>query len=213
MDVSEILKLCGELPPFGEDAIKAEPTLFASSPEFARAKGGEITRAILDLAGPLAPETGHVVIDTRVHKLRPGWFPASPGWHLDAIERDSDGQPDLTAPRVDYHLLSIVDCGTGSTTEFLASGAVPDLPVSAPEGHSLWDVHDRRINQLGRPETCSMSSHALYRMHPDAYHRARPATGSGWRYFFRATVGSPRPPANEIHQQSNVYVLVGQTGW
>lgn len=46
------------------------------------------------------------------------------------------------------------------------------------------------------------------------YHRAIPATGSGWRFFLRASVNTlTRGPLNEIRNQVQVYLPSEHLGW
>src|SRR5262249_36308588 len=90
--------LCGRVPPFTPEQVKAEPTFFAAGIDFARRHGGPITHAVLD-ALPDDWRAAGLVIDSRTHLLMPGWFPCIPGWHLDDVPRTrSDGQPEHRNP-------------------------------------------------------------------------------------------------------------------
>lgn len=207
-----MLKPLTDIGQFTQDEIKDEPMLFSASPEFARTNGGPITKRVMD-EFVYDPEDGHVVIDTRVHMLKPGWYPAIPGWHLDAIERGADGQPDLQAIRAKEHVLFIADAGTGSTTEVLHR-PLKGMPQEGSATETLWGKTDRFLRETREPVfTARLKSGLMYHMGASDYHRATPATGTGWRFFFRATVGYPRAPHNEIRRQVNVYMPELNRGW
>ena len=195
---------------FTEQDIKNEPMLYSADPHFAWRNGGPLTKAVLSQY--VMDPDANIIIDTRVHMLKPGWFPAIPGWHLDAIERGPDGQPDLSCDTVDGHVLCIIDAGTGSETEVLQNP--PALPLTAPEGVNLWAEHDRLIEEASEPLfTRRLNSGVIDGMTPSASPRAAPATDHGWRFLFRATVGYPRAPHNEIRRQVNVYLNAINGGW
>lgn len=204
--------------------IKDETMLFSADPEFAFAKGGPITRKAIEfLISNLGMPDDNVVIDTRVHMLKPGWNPAIPGWHCDAVPRGADGQPDFSDPSLDdiEHYLLVIDADdqpTGAMTEFVDLKSPVRFP--APDaGENVWGVHSRIINELldaeaRHLEVLTLESGRLYRFTAHDYHRSVPATGSGWRYFLRASVNTKtRGPFNEIRQQVQVYMPDADLGW
>ncbi len=206
------------------DTIKAETMLFSADPEFAFMNGGPITRKAVEfLHAALGMPDDNVVIDTRVHMLKPGWNPAIPGWHCDAVPRGADGQPDFGSAELDdiVHFLLVIDASdqpTGAMTEFVDLKAPVRFP--APEaGENVWGVHSRSINELldaeaRHLEVLTLESGRFYRFTSRDYHRSVPATGSGWRYFFRASVNTrTRGPFNEIRQQVQVYMPDADLGW
>ncbi|MBD9511892.1 hypothetical protein IB265_34655 [Ensifer sp. ENS10] len=206
-----------------EDQIKNEPMLFSADPRFAYANGGFLTRTVLDKLtqrGKFAPDD-HVVIDTRVHMLKPGWIPAIGGWHCDAVPRGADGQPELDHPAIPgiRHYLCVVDSGTGSMTEFLTANIADYLPRKARPEKNLWGEHSELINDwLGEDndgdDTTTLQSGEIYEFSARDYHRAIPATGHGWRFFFRASVETlTKGPLNEIRQQVQVYLPNEDWGW
>lgn len=206
-----------------EDQIKDEPMLFSADPRFAYASGGILTRTILDKLtqrGKFSPDD-NVVIDTRVHMLKPGWIPAIGGWHCDAVPRGDDGQPVLNHPAIDgiRHYLCVVDCGTGSMTEFLTKDVAEYLPTKASPGKNLWGQHSELVNDYigSDPEgagVVTLQSGQIYEFNARDYHRAIPATGHGWRFFFRASVNTlTKGPLNEIRKQVQVYLPHEDWGW
>src|ERR1700749_4013133 len=68
------------------EVLKNEPMFFNSDLNFAYEAGGPATRSFID-ALPDGWKAEPAVIDTRVHMLMPGWFPAIPGFHHDDVPR------------------------------------------------------------------------------------------------------------------------------
>jgi hypothetical protein len=207
------------------DQIKAETMLFSASPQFALFNGGYLTRTAVSLLMnrlDAFEDNSAVVIDTRVHMLMPGMFPAIGGWHCDAIPRGADGQPDFTRTSIIdniRHYLLVVDAGTGSMTEFLDvqpsyTKSLESLQV--PAGKTVWGYHSEMIEaslEGDRRNVKTVESGKLYEFGAKDYHRAIPATGSGWRYFFRASVNTLNSPKNEIRNQVQVYLPSEHLGW
>ena len=77
------------------EQIEAEPMLYSASWNFARKYGGPLTnqvmgrsaRAVKFMLDTQIDTYPYLVIDTRVHMLMPGFYPAIPGWHCDATPR------------------------------------------------------------------------------------------------------------------------------
>lgn len=207
------------------DQIKDEPMLFSADPHFAYRNGGGLTRAVLNTLtqrGKINPGE-HVVIDTRVHMLKPKWIPAIGGWHCDAIPRGDDGQPVMDHPTIDgiRHYLCVIDSGTGSMTEFCHAPGLDHLPVTPPKGKNLWGWHSELINAFLNETPAHREAHVtvtesgqIYEFDARDYHRAIPATGDGWRFFFRASVNTlTKGPLNEIRKQVQVYLPHEDLGW
>jgi hypothetical protein len=68
------------------DEVKDTPSLWNASLEDAVKYGGDLTRAALS-AMSLVGDKRYVIVDTKVHMLAPGQFPALPGWHTDGTPR------------------------------------------------------------------------------------------------------------------------------
>lgn len=203
--------------------LKDEPMVFSADIEFAYRYGGELTGLTLDrlLSGGHLRTNENVVIDTRVHMLKPGWNPAIGGWHCDAIPRGADGQPDFDHPAIPdiRHYFTVIDMGSGSLTEFVdpPEEFLATLPRKAPEGENLWGNHSRAIQDFidGHAwETMTVESCGLYQFETSDYHTSRPATGHGWRFFLRASVNTvTKGPLNEIRKQVQVYMPDEHLGW
>lgn len=201
-----------------KDEVKNEPMVFSASYEFAYEHGGDITRLYLEMLEMNdSVDLSALVIDTRVHMLKPGWFPSIPGWHCDAIPRNEDRIVDLDHPHIPNikHHLALVDCGTGSLTKFLVDEP-EGLPKVADEGENLWGTHSKLIREaLERDELTSyeVDNEFLYHFPAMKYHTSVPATGHGWRFFFRASENTlTRGPFNEIRNQVQVYLPL-DIGW
>lgn len=100
-DFQTLATIPGQYP---RESLLAQQGMYGADLDFARAHGSQ---ALLDVLGAI-PEAYHAEaaergmelnVDVRVHNLTPGDYPASPGWHCDAPQREtqfSDAQ-ELTA--------------------------------------------------------------------------------------------------------------------
>ncbi|WPM81347.1 hypothetical protein R5W60_06645 [Brucella pseudintermedia] len=210
--------------------IQQEPMLFGSDAKFADMQGGPLTNLALVALEDIGVDRKDLIVDTRSHMLKPGWYPAIPGWHCDEVPRGKDGQPDIDLipgchddrPR---HYLIVLDAGTNAMTHFLNAkcrgymaldeGLIAhSKAVQLGEPSTVWGQCDRVIRQGIDPEHIerTVSGH-LYEFSQFDFHTATPATGDGWRWFFRATTKSKRPVANEIRRQVQVYLGDVNGGW
>jgi hypothetical protein len=204
----------------GIDDIKQETMLFSCDYETAMEFGGQLTWKFL--AHIPEEQRKNVIIDSRFHMLKRGWYPAIPGWHLDDIPRGNDGQPDLSRGHETNHLFMIVDSGTGSLTEFLHPHDYLDLKEvltnDYPKGKTIWGHHNDVINShlkwlKDSKSPVPVKSGIPYWFGHEDYHRAIPATGDGWRWFIRASLNSQRPITNELRTQVQVYLPQPEAGW
>lgn len=207
-------------PTYKIEELEAEPMLFSSSISFAIENGGPITRSILNqLASFKCPSYLYPVIDTRVHMLMPGQYPAMPGWHGDAYPRiDYNSQPDVF--KEDPNVLSfvcVIDDGTNcSLTKFLTK------PVTVKiNPFRVWkSVHDTVENSLSLSEALGTldtdifmaQAGTIYQMAQSQLHTPTPAICRGWRMFFRMTFYQ-HPPKSKIRNQTQVYVIESGGGW
>jgi len=189
--------------------IKNEPMLFAAASSFAEENGGVITREFLSTL----PKDESFVIDSRVHMLKNGWYPAIPGWHLDSIPRSkTNRQPDFTlgTSNLDCYVAVV---GSVAMTEFITPGR--SIRLWCPDG-KRWSEFSRDINSMirdGEVTTQRIKPSTVVRFGPNDFHRATPAEGDGWRFFIRAVRGSATPHANEIRRQTQVYLHELEAGW
>jgi hypothetical protein len=151
--------------------------------------------------------------------LKPGWYPAIPGWHLDAIPRDANNVPDLDHPqcRLMKHWLYTLDSGTGALTAVCNAEASIMKTFKPAEGETLWGRHSAVIAKAIKNRSVRqtlLASDDLTCIPHDCYHTSTAATGSGWRFFFRASENTLHSgPHNEIRKQVQVYVPTADSGW
>jgi len=194
-----------------------EGCLFGADADFAYHKGGPLTRWFLDtlegVAGDPDPDFAYT-IDSRVHMLKPGWYPCIPGWHLDLIPRDAGGQPDIdNPPEGDRHWLCCIgDC---SLTQFLASPVDLERPSREEIVYNSFNTQINRLVNSGRIYPSTVSSGSIVEFGPSDLHRGQAAHKDGWRFFIRCSKTKHRMPANQIRRQSNVYIPIADLdrGW
>lgn len=209
----------GSLPPELNDlgVVKAEPMMFNANGTWARDHGGPITRHFLDLLTRRAGiELGQLVFDSRVHMLMPGWWPCIPGWHHDDVPRSTpDGQPNYDAPEYRSDHAAAVVGDPVSLTEFAVGDATFPRPPEGAIWYGEWDpIVEKRIEEgtLAR-EQAPLGEVIMF--DDRTWHRGAQATGSGWRWFGRASWNTDRVgrATNEIRQQVQVYMSNPTGGW
>ena len=203
-------KLIGKMPAYNSEAIENEPMLYSADLKFALKHGGKITRAFVNGLNV----NKDWIIDTRVHMLMKDWYPCIGGWHMDNIPRNSDdGQPNYKNPAfISDHILCVIDSGTGSLTEFIND---PVSLTDVPKGKMVYDHFSSIINEkieAGELSTSNYDSGDIVKFDSLTFHRGKPATGSGWRFFIRATTNTPQKAYNKIRRQVNVYQDIN-SGW
>lgn len=196
-----------------EQEARQEPMLFSVDVDFALRHGGPLTKNfIAELFKLPNVNKNDVVIDSRVHMLKKGWYPCIPGWHIDDFLRGPNGQPEYNnLPNNAYHVLAIV--GDASCTEFLDGPVYLKDPLP---GEIVYDSFNRQIRRLINQQdvgTYQIQSNRLYRFGMTDFHRGAAATKEGWRWFIRASVGTGRNALNEIRSQVQVYLPWPEQGW
>ena len=211
-----------EFPKIGAEILAKEASLHSCSPVGVRSIGGNLSKIALGhveqhYASEIrrAEKAGlSAVIDVRVQRLMPGMYPSIPGWHCDAVPRNSyHGQPDfeLINPAA-FHvavLLSSEPCGVSSTQY-----------VNQHMQFKLWKGAERTLySQLHdevercKPEVFNAKDGEFVKFTPHTVHRATPVVRRGWRMFFRYSMYHKPPIANEIPQQQQVYLISEANGW
>src|SRR3990167_1133411 len=137
-----------------ENLIKNTLSLRQCSVEDALRYGGEVTKAAIG-AMDLRNDRKYIVVDTKIHLLLPGFYPAIPGWHTDGVPRGGEGNPasaglpnmawqevtDKRPPR--YHLLVV---GESSLTEFINEKI--ELNIDETPSADLYKKMSQDINKL-----------------------------------------------------------------
>ena len=198
------------------ETIEVEPMLYGASAGFARDNGGLLTRAFLDAVSKTigAPLDGMpVIVDTRVHMLKPGMLPAIGGWHCDAVPRGDTGQPDLSqlATGSDRHFtMTLSDKPDLSRTRLMAFPA--RLNIGAGDG-TVWSRVHASVTEQGDPGSVLAPHGMLAEFSRDTLHKATKAETDGWRFFARASLRPGARAQNKIRRQVQVYIDSEGAGW
>lgn len=206
-----------------QDTIKYEPMFFNSDLEFAEDRGGPITKAFIN-ALPREWQDSPCVLDSRVHMLMPGWYPAIPGYHHDDVPRPAipvgshflgAGQPDYENPRYySQHIMGLVN-GHICPTAFALGKCL--MPKMAP-GELIYRAWHQEVEQLlksGVLTPFSAPSGRLLWFDWQTFHTGVKASAGGWRWFCRVSRDTDRVKSitNEIRTQVQVYLEFPMEGW
>lgn len=218
MNFNSQYRVIDRLGEFTMAQIKTEPMFFHADWDFAFRNGGVITRSFLRFLDPRVKW----VIDSRVHMLMPGWYPCIPGWHHDDVPRHTSvtdanvviGQPNYKNPAYHAeHILTVVDAGTGSLTEFLEG----ELDIESYDPAAVYKAFNGEIERWWRFQEGvrfrTVHSGEVVKLDANTFHRGMPATGNGWRIFIRATQNTQEPVHNELRTQVQVYMSELEAGW
>lgn len=211
-------------PEYKEGRIKNEPMLFNADHTFAENNGGPITydflRKLKESIGDREYE--HIIVDSRVHMLMKGWYPAIPGWHHDDVARTrQDGQPDYLNKSLGIvrHATALFEegfKGPDCRTCFLTGEVELELPGPGKIIYKEWnnELNKRLLkkNHIGL-NISHLSHNQIYYFDSNTFHKATAARSNGWRFFIRASWNTTRKPSNEIRHQSNVYLHEIEAGW
>ena len=210
---------------FTTEQFADETMLFAADPNYAAQFGGPITKAVINYLDRLylrepaehqaySAKFPNPIIDTRVHMLMPGMYPAIPGWHLDHTPRnETNGQPvpEKANPNQKSIVVILATQPGVSRTEY----------VSAPYGltfgydpERVWGTIDEYIERNRADIDIHMpAENQLILLNGQCLHRATPCQIRGWRYFLRLSWFPPEHKAeNKIRRQVQVYTTA-KTGW
>lgn len=219
------LVLGGRIEAPSQELVSNTLALWNVSAEDAMRYGGDLTRSAL-AACPIANDRRYVVVDTKVHMLKPGMWPAIPGWHTDGVPRGNswspaDGVPNIhlqdraegegqRAPR--YHLLVT---GEGCLTEFVVERNFV-VPVPECPSETLYSDMTHFVNAT-RPQTFVAPSCRVLTWDWWDIHRGVAAKSSEWRFLIRVTetdhLAPQTDPRRFIRTQHNVYVPSEAFGW
>ncbi|AEO93533.1 gp274 [Bacillus phage G] len=195
------------------DEIKNTLGLWCASLEDAVRYGGNLTRAALG-AMNIRGDRKHIIVDTKISMLKPGWNPAIPGWHVDGTPRGEDLNPLQSAPPNLYiqeelrpsrfHLLVT---GEGCLTKFVNQPLDLEVPNYTPDIFKIIsnEVSNREseLNILTAP-SCQVVEFDWWDIHTGIT-----ATKSEWRYLIRVTETDLCPPETDlrkvIRMQQQVY--------
>lgn len=199
---------------FTDENVKNEPMLFNCDVVSAHKMGGVLTRAFLRSLTLEWLNDPTLVVDSRVHMLMPGWFPAIPGYHHDDVPRTRcDGQPNYESPEYrSEHVLMLVN-GDVCPTHFAIGAKDFKVPPVGEVIYKAWHPQVDAAVKSGELELISVPDRTLCFFDDRTWHQATPAVKAGWRWFIRASRNTHRKPTNEIRRQVQVYMENPMEGW
>lgn len=202
------------------EQIAAEPSLHSASPMFVYQHGGALAKRMLAQVSTLyakeiakAEKAGlSAIVDVRTQRLMPGMFPSIPGWHCDAVPRNSyHGQPEFGAiiPEA-FHVACLLSTGLYgiSNTEFVSD----PVKIRVYDDEKVYkDVH-REVERIDPAKRVLQDGEFAF-FTPKTIHRAVACHVRGWRIFFRFSMYHKPPLANAIPNAQQVYILSEANGW
>lgn len=200
----------------------ADPRLIEATPQLRRAAlsdavlfGGPLVRQALQSA-PLVGDRKHVIVDTKVSMLMPGWCPAIPGWHTDGVPRGDSGNPASSGmPSLErqqfrsdngyFPRFHTVVFGVPCMTQYVTDRMAMEVNGETPELYSDMTAQVQellpRLN-IATPDIGEWVSWDWWQVH-----QAAKSADRGWRLLIRVTESSDvAPEPNFIRTQSQVYV-------
>jgi hypothetical protein len=193
--------------------IPHEQMLFNCDVEFAKEKGGPITRHILKTMEAnsafqigLKPSFHNWLIDVKVMLLSKGEFAQPPGWHCDGVLKDRfTGQPDLTTLDIAIpHYMAVIGAPEArNTIEYIVQNIT--IPI---DEERVW----RSINNYAdffyhKLDTEQLKDNWMHIYTQPTINRVMPAAQNGWVMFFKC-FSSVNAPKNQLRQQVQVYAPV-----
>ena len=211
------IKTIGSFKYAGGDVLRAlreeqSQMLHSASIEYTRQHGGFLANRFLDIIRKdiLCPTTMYPVIDTKVVMLMPNQYACIPGWHCDAVPRDSvHSQPDPKKMDVDVkHFI-----GTLSSEE---NGAKTLFATSqyglSYDPKNVWRSISEEITALGEEfSTKTVPNGGIVRISQPTLHTCQPAKTREMRFFFRLSYYR-KPAENKRRHQVQVYTSFNN-GW
>lgn len=205
------------------DQIKNEVMFFNSDLEFAFNLGGPITKSFINNL-PREWKANGCVIDTRVHMLMPGWYPAIPGYHHDDVPRPdipagqhflTAGQPDYDNPRyLSEHIIGLVNADICPTHFAIGESTFSEVP----EGKTVYKHwHPEVLQKIENDELAVFEApdRTLVEFNHETWHTGSKAVLNGWRWFGRVSRNTDRVKkiTNEIRVNAQVYLEFPMEGW
>lgn len=209
-------ELGARLPEFPTDAVKNEPMLFSCGIQTAARLGGELTANFLNALPRDWIVTKSLIIDSRVHMLMPGWYPAIPGWHHDDVPRypGPNGQPNYVDPEyAAEHAMGLYNGEVCPTQFALGKIDLPEVDSSAGPVYGQWHPMVEQAINDGLLKRVDAPTNRVIFFNSHAFHQGVAARKGGWRFFIRATRNTKREIKNEVRRQVQVYLEKPMEGW
>jgi hypothetical protein len=183
-----------------QDEIENETSLFQVDYDFARKHGGPIVQEFLDKI-PLEYKQ-NLILDSRLHYLEKGWYPARMGFHTDFVPRTlPGGLPDLVAAEKQEHYIALI--GDNSQTEFVIEPL--NIKIDASKRETFYQQCNEQIEIL-KPKTMQLSPFNIWKFSSNDFHRASSANKPGWRLMIRASLFTGKTAKNKIKKQVQVFL-------
>lgn len=200
---------------FPLDILKNEPMLFNCDRDAAYNLGGPITKEYLENL-PEDWKDCKIVVDSRVHMLKPGWLPCIGGYHTDDVPRRAElnWQPDFERPIYrSNHIMGLVN-GEVCPTQFAVGKFSLEIPPSDQITYQVWHKQIQTMVEDGFLRSYFAESGKYIEFNDRAFHQGTFAKKDGWRWFIRVSKDTDRvfKCTNEIRRQTQVYLDVTQ-GW
>lgn len=203
------------------EEIKNTPQLWNASLEDALKYGGELTKSAIG-AMNLRFDKKHIIVDTKIHMLMPGFYPAIPSWHTDGVPRgaelkpDGKGSPNIFAQeKMDASRFHLLVTGDGCLTDFVTTPTFIDIPEQADT--NLYKlVHDEIEKRKDELEIVTTPSCTVVEWDWWNIHRAVKATKHEWRYLIRVTETDHMQPQSDLRQvlRTQIQIYVPESfGW
>ncbi len=206
------------IPQPSNELVKNTLSLWNCSVEDAIKYGGDLTKAAIG-AMNIRNDKKYVVVDTKVHMLMKGMYPAIPGWHTDGVPRGINNDPQakeppniwlqekMQSPR--FHLLVT---GEGCLTDFFVDPIALDVPEEPTT--ELYKLVSDQCNKIFSIPTVlrkvTIPSCRVVEWDWWNLHTAVPAKQYEWRFLIRVTETDYQQPEVDLRKiirtQQNVYV-------
>jgi hypothetical protein len=218
------LRIAGQIEQPDQHEVKATPTLWNASLEDAVRYGGDLTRAALG-AMRLQGDKRFTIVDTKVHMLAPGQYPALPGWHTDGTPRvlpewefrEQDylelgrnavpyvhpqykGLPVFAAQEVmDSPRFHLLVTGMGCLTQFIDGPFEVDVPAK-PSRNLYRDItrQTRERVEAGELRAFDMPTCTSVEWDWWTLHQAQAAKEVEWRFLIRVTESDQNEPQTDL---------------
>lgn len=199
-----------------QEEVKSTPSLWNASLDDALKYGGDLTREAIG-AMNLRHDRKHIVVDTKVSMLLPGFYPAIPGWHTDGVPRgsklkpESKGTPNIHAQEMlsdtRFHLIVT---GSGCLTKFCKQKDV-ELDINRLPDFGLYKSITNQMKEkesaldIVEAPSCTAVEFDWWELHT-----AQQAKKPEWRFLIRVTETDHTEPQSDLRQiirtQQQVYV-------
>jgi hypothetical protein len=194
--------------------IKNEPMLFSCDLSTASKLGGTLTKQFLNALDNEWINRPGFVLDSRVHMLKKGWWPAIPGYHHDDVPRDrKDGQPNYSDPCYKaQHAMMLINAEVCPTEFVLGAAEFEDVPLGEVYYRKWHPVVEEKLKSGELKKVLAPNLRIVY-FDWETWHQGTAAALDGWRFFVRASVNTKRVTSNEVRRQVQVYLEKPMDGW